>query len=395
MDLPSYQELSQQIQGAKPLFTGRDRRDEVLEIEGKLDRLTKVVDEFYDRLGPRNWIFHEMLNASKIEALLAETSTPEAAEARLIELHQDVLTTQFWTLPLRAHEGLLARLRQIERSGEHYRARQFDSCVLQLIAVMDGFVNDFEPSARRGLASREPDEMAAWDSVVGHHMGLSHAMRAFRRTIKRRIDSEVKDVYRNGIVHGMVVNFDNIVVATKAWNMLFAVADWATATSKAAEPKQTWSDTWSALLRHAEYRRHEQEFVPSEFAPADTSVEDDELMLRARGLLDAWQHKRWGLFVAFTPPPLLGSKSDGEAARFAKGVFSSYDLTGWDIVSVGRDQPSSAEIRARAIVNGETREMRFRMTLWTPDGKVGAPGDTEATWHLAVWAPRRYFTQTA
>ena len=50
---------------------------------------------------------------------------------------------------------------------------------------MDGFVNDFEPDVRRGLASRDPDAMTAWDSVVGHHMGLTNALKAYK-TIKKR-----------------------------------------------------------------------------------------------------------------------------------------------------------------------------------------------------------------
>ena len=51
----------------------------------------------------------------------------------------------------------------------------------------------------------------------------SNTTETFTKTIKKRVDSEVFEVYRHGIVHGSVVNFDNIVVATKAWNMLFAV----------------------------------------------------------------------------------------------------------------------------------------------------------------------------
>ena len=76
-DLPSYQELSQQIRGAKLLtrFVGRGMRPQLLEIEQQLTRLTSLVDDFYGRLGPRNWIFHDLLPVDQIERLLAETST--------------------------------------------------------------------------------------------------------------------------------------------------------------------------------------------------------------------------------------------------------------------------------------------------------------------------------
>ena len=32
-----------------------------------MKRLTRVVDDFYERLGPRNWIFHDMLSVDRIE----------------------------------------------------------------------------------------------------------------------------------------------------------------------------------------------------------------------------------------------------------------------------------------------------------------------------------------
>jgi RIO-like serine/threonine protein kinase len=67
-------------------------------------------------------------------------------------------------------------------------------------------------------------------------------MPTFKAPKKKRVDDEVFEVYRNGIVHGTVVNFNNVVVATKAWNMLFAVADWDSATTKAAAPAEPQPD---------------------------------------------------------------------------------------------------------------------------------------------------------
>jgi hypothetical protein len=389
-DLPSYQEMSQLIQGAKlvTLVVARDQRE--------MNRLARVADGFYDRLGTRNWIFHDLLSVDKIEAILAETSDAETAERRLIELYRDDGATKWWLMRLKGHEGLQKRFHQIERARDHYHASQFDSCVLQLIAVMDGFVNDFEPGLRKGLSSRDPDEMTAWDSVVGHHMGLTHALETFRRTIKKRVDGEVFEVYRHGIMHGMVVNFDNVIVATKAWNMLFAVADWATASKKAAEPpepKPSWNDTWATLKRRAAYKKHETEFVPSTVTASDPGFESNALVHRASEFLDAWLHGRWALVAGFTPAVLLGSKSQGEAAQFAKDVFQQYDLTSWDIRTVACDQASAAEIRALVTVNQETTEIRFRMVLQTADGTVAMPTDDGASWRLAVWAPHTFFTK--
>lgn len=399
-DLPSYQEMVRLIQGGKllTLVIARQQREKILEIEREMNRLAKAVDDFYARLGPRNWIFHDRMGVEAVEAMLAETSNAEEAEQRLIRLYQDGETTKRWIMRFMTQDGLRERLNQIERAKEHYDASQFDSCVLHLIAVMDGFVNDFEPTIRKGLASREPNDMTAWDSVVGHHMGLTHAMRTFTKTIKKRVDDEVFEIYRHGIMHGAVVSFDNVIVATKAWNMLFAVADWGIATQKAAEPttlSPSWNDTWSTLKRRAAYKKYEKEFVPSKVTPSDPGFEEHHVVLRAAEFLDAWLNRRWGLVAAFTPARLLGSKSEGEAARFAKDVFEQYALRSWDIAMVTHDHASAAEVRAVVTVGDKSTEMRFRMALQTANGDIAMPTDDEATWRLAVWAPDTFFTETA
>ena len=182
-DLPSYQELARQIQGGKllTLFIARNQRSRFLEIERQLDHLVAVVDRFYDRLGSRNWIFHELLPISNVETILDQTATSEEAEQRLIEIYRDEEKLGLWTRRLFSVEGLRERSHQIERALGHYFAGHFDSAAFHLIAVMDGFVNDFEPDRRHSLASREPDAMTAWDNVVGHHLGLTNALKSIRQ----------------------------------------------------------------------------------------------------------------------------------------------------------------------------------------------------------------------
>ncbi len=395
-DLPSFQEMFEQLQGAKVLtrFIARQERPRILQIERDVDRLVAVVDGFYERLGPRNWVFHDMMSLDDIQMILAETSSEREAEDRLIDLYREDETLDRWIMGIKQHEGLRARLHQIERAKEHYRNSQYDSCTLQLIAVMDGFVNDFEPSVRQGLASRDPDEMAAWDSVVGHHMGLTHTLKTFTRTIKKRIDEEVFEVYRHGIVHGSVTRFDNAVVATKAWNMLFAVADWARATRKSAQPKKvrpSWSDTWSMLQRHAAYKKYQERYEPTSITPASADFAESEVVEAASEFFEAWENRRWGHVARFEPPILAGLGSDGERARFARDTFSQYELGHWKLESIEFEQASTADINVTATINTEARRMRLRMILWNSEGKLAIPDEDGAEWRVGVWAPNTFF----
>ena len=395
-DIPSFRQMETQLQGMKLLtrVIARDQRKHLIEIERKMLRLTELVDDFYERLGPRNWIFHDYLSLDKIEALLSETSSVEAAESRLIDLYRDSETTKWRMIGFRSQDGLRERLHQVERALEHYEAGHFNSCVLQLIAVMDGYVNDLDPGARKGLAARDPDDMTAWDSIVGHHMGLTHVMKTFTKSIKKRIDEEVHDVYRHGIVHGSVVNFDNVVVATKAWNLLYSVVDWAQATKKAAvpeEPGPTFTESLEQLSRNRRFRKHSDEFVPWTLDPAAPEFASHPAAAAASAFLEAWRHGRWELITPFIPEALRGCESKGQAAKRAKEIYGAYRIDDYKITAMNFDRACLVDIRGSAIVANEPRDLCFRMSERATDDYPALPGDRGTRWCLAVWPPHTLF----
>lgn len=117
------------------------------------------------------------------------------------------------------------------------------------------------------LAARDAEKMVAWDSVTGHHLGLTNALTPFLKTIKKRVDDEVFELHRQGIVHGSVTDFNNAVVATKAWNLLFAVVDWSIATAKKVKddekrPEPGWRETLSSLAEYGRRKKARDQFAP-------------------------------------------------------------------------------------------------------------------------------------
>jgi len=388
--------MEMQLKEAKvlTLFISSDTRRELLEIERGMNRLAQVVDDFYQRLGPRNWVFHDWLSPDKVELLLHETSDAAAAESRLIELYREPDAMKWWLVWLRNEVGLLKRCHQIERAHEHYQAGQFDSCVLHLVAVMDGFVNDFEPAVRRGLAARHPDDMTAWDSIVGHHLGLTHVMKTFTKSIKKRIDEEVFEVYRHGIMHGTVVNFDNVVVATKAWNLLYAVADWAKATRSAAtssEPEPTLKESLEQFRRNRHHQKLSDEFSPRTLDAGSQEFADHPATAAASAFLEAWRHRRWERLAPYIRDALRNCDSAGQEAQRAKDIYGAYPIDDYAITSLTLDGPCSVEVRVTETGSGESRDFRFRMIEWTADGDLALPGDEETAWRIAVWPPHTFF----
>ncbi len=391
-DLPSYLEMDRQIQGGKLLtrFIARKQRSEFLEIEHQLNHLVAVVDRFYDQLGPLNWIFHELLPISDVEAILDRTTTPEEAEQGLIEIYRETDKLTFWTRWLYGVEGLRERSHQIERAREHYFADQFDSAALHLIAVMDGFVNDFEPERRRGLASRDPDDMTAWDSVVGHHLGLTNALKAYDKTIKKRVDEEVYELHRHGIVHGSITQYDNVVVATKAWNMLFAIVDWATATKKIRQPEPPKTSFREVLRQMATNRKIKKEletWKPSRLSVSDVSFKDHEIYTLTVQFLTGWRECNFGA-LAHLPSRRLDKRETtlGQMAGRLRGVFEGFTLSEFRVTDLQNTAPAIWLSRGQATVNDSPGNFECRWILEDADGGFGYGSDS-ALWRLVFCDP--------
>ena len=386
-----------QIKGGKLLtrFIARDQRSQLIEIEHQLNHLVIVVDRFYDRLGPRNWIFHDTLNISAVESILDQTSDDEEAERRFIETYRDADHLAFWTRRLYSVDGLRERFHQIERAREHYFADQFDSAALHLIAVMDGFVNDFEPDQRRGLASRDPESMTAWDSVVGHHLGLTNALETYHKTIKKRLDDGVYELHRHGIVHGTITRFDNVVVATKAWNMLFAVVDWAQATTKAGQleaPKPTLCGIVRQMVSTAKMKKTLDAWEPSRLSVSDALFEDHDIYALTVEFLTGWRERNFGALAQF-PSRQFGNRGValGQMAGQLRETFDGFVLSDFRVTELENVAPTIWLSKGVATVNEAIGSFECRWTAEEDDGTFGY-SSSSARWRLvfcspSVWRP--------
>jgi hypothetical protein len=390
LDLPSVSELLEQIRGFKALtlVIARKQRAQVLKLEGDLKQLAKLVDDFYALLGSRNWIFHENLNTEQMTAVVRLSA--DEAELRLIDFYKDSEQLDFMIRTLCRFPQLLDRMALIERAQKDYEEGRYYATVLVLITIMDGFVNDIETARRRGLHARTEDEMAAWDSVVGHHLGLASAHKTFTKRFSKTSDEEVYELYRNGIMHGMLLNYDNPVVATKAWNRLFAAADWATSREKQEippEPKPKWNELFRQIGDNQKTKKALEEWRPRVATEAEAGFTNEPLYLVAVDYLAAWQTSNYGRMAQ-----LLSSlardddESDSKTAGMVREQSAGFELSGFGISKLNFEAPAICEIDISLVLGDQTKPARMRWIREGEDGMSVAPNQP-GEWRLIFWGP--------
>lgn len=367
-DLPSFREMEQNIEAMQLLlaFAPASMRvqleDDLRDLNAQIKHLVSLVDAFYDKLGNRNWIFSTDLNLKAVETIVAIDDPVEAEEA-LIEYYRSNDGMHFAIKRLARFEAMRPRLPLLRAALEDYRHSRNYSVVLVLIAVMDGFVNDFDKQARKGLHSREAKEMFAWDNVVGHHLGLANAHKAFTKTFKKTIAEEVYDLHRHGIVHGMITNFDNYFVSTKAWNHLFAIGDWADAQLKKAEktgapPEPSLDDVVQQYQRLQDDKARRERFQPYDCIPSNVNC---GVLRASEDFFARWIKRQWGPLGVHFMQFANNHSSTGQLAREARDLYEDYSLKEFSIQRIEHYSSMGARVHASLNVNGHafTVEMRW------------------------------------
>ena len=385
--------MTKYLAGLKPLsgLLAPDQLPDLEKTEREIERIVSVVDRFYALLGERNWIFHDHLNLAAIEELVDQPA--ERAEADLIAYYRDPENLSFQIGMLNRFPELQARRGLIERARADYEAERYYATTLVLIAVMDGFVNDIEADRRRGLHAREADELVAWDSVVGHHMGLTNAHRTFTKTFRKRSDEEVHELYRNGIVHGMLTSFDNVVVATKAWNRLFAVADWARAQEEEAkepEPEPDLEDLLKQFRDNEENRKELGKWKPRTLAPSDQAFEADEVYQATASYLEAWQRENFGEMAKLLSHLTRRGQTDRQAAGMIRDQYSLVRLSGFEITKLDHQGAAACEADVLLTAEGDQRPGRMRWIREDGSGEAAMP-HRDGHWGLVSWGPFAIF----
>lgn len=395
-DLPFVVEMTEHLEGLRLLsgIAGHELKPELDRLKKDLDRIVSTVDGFYEVLGPRNWIFHESLDLELGELISGQQS--DEAERLLIARYKDPDHLRSMVRKVRNHPSMRPRLDQIEKARIDFESERYYSTVLLLLAVMDGFVNDMDPDRRRGLHARGADEMVAWNSVVGHHLGLSNAHQTFSKGFYKTSGEEVYELYRNGIMHGTLTNFDNEIVASKAWNRLFAIGDWAKSVERAkepVEPEPTWQELRDQLKENEQFRTESEAWRPKRLRKDDDGFTDHPMASAAEQFLAAWKTQNYGAMARLLARNSLSyDQSIGKAAGNVRSEYELMPLDEFEVLEFDFQAAAICEIEALLTCDGNAKPAWLR---WIREDGDGAPviDDADGSWKVMSWGPWAFFNR--
>jgi hypothetical protein len=388
-DLPSFVELSQQLKGLKLLrfLLPKNQHSELKKLEAQLKELGDTVDEFYKSLGDRHWIFHDLLNLEKVRTILMHNKGVEDTERQFITLYNDPEFLRFAIMRCNGFEALRKRIHLIEKAHDDYFAGCYYSCIYLLLSIADGFVNELERE-HRGLHTRTSEELSVWDSPISHHRGISSVHRVFLKQISVTITEPVYELYRNGIMHGTVLDFDNIIVATKAWNMLFAVMDWATAKTKAEAPKppdKNWKEVINQIIENDKDKKLSDAWSPYVLRKGEPSFEVDSAFVACTDYLEAWKNKNYGKMSMYLSR-MVASSYGRAMPKIVREDYTAYPLESFDILALNHTAAAVCEIEVKIkVADKDEQTVTLRWLYEGKEGEVTMLPKGNGEWRFMSW----------
>jgi hypothetical protein len=415
-DNPSYSKLRTDVNGFSMLgrvikifsFFGpknsvlKDALSKLPELKKQTEHFLQLPDKFNEHFSESGWIAHESMNTSIMEKAidLADENNFEQAENELAFYFTspqiDWLLNRFKTSP-----DLALRYKLIKLAYQDTLEKRYYSAVPLLLIIIDGIVNDISKS--KGFFS-EATDLTAWDSIAAHSSGLSSIRDIFNTTRKKTNDHEIFLPYRNGILHGRDLKYDNKYVAGKCWCTLFAIFDWKQALQKQkdnplipekkptlkdslSEIKKTLNDYQKHKVSHNQLKKDIEEWKPRQIDQSEIKIDTFKKYSPEKEvdkLFKNWQNKNYGKIAE--QQYYFGAKdvNFGKEAGKVRSELNDKELKEYKIITIKDEAPAisviTVNIKYQINEIAREKEIILRMICKLENGETAINGQENIVW---------------
>lgn len=257
----------------------KEKYEEVRLVVEDIEKLILLPSKYNKLFSDHGWIVHESIKPELMEEAIRRFNDEdfESAESYIMKCYEEMIEKKikFTT----AVEPLYSRRRLINLAIEDFTEERYHACIPVILMLVDGVVNDIKDS---GLFA-ESTELEVWDSISGHSEGLTKVVKIYNKGRKKTTEEQLNLPYRNGILHGRDLNYDNKKVALKSFALVFYLSDWIRAYKSESSRKEKYLDdikyTFEDYISHKkemqELNELEEEWKPREAIVIDNPELED------------------------------------------------------------------------------------------------------------------------
>lgn len=375
---------------------------ELMELKRQATEIAQVPDRFNTLFSERGWTIFELMNheVAKDAISIAEKGDFDEAE-RVLVRYFNVDTIQFLLNRMKNIKSFQPRSTLARKALTDYEEERYHACVPVVLALLDGLVNELHEK-RRGFFSEEAD-LEAWDSVSAHSSGLQELAFLMRKSRQKTSTEPISIPYRNGILHGMDLGYDNQLVAAKTWSALFSVHDWASKAEKGLLEKTDEKPQEPSLADVIKKRQELDElnaqleaWTPrkiklGENIPITEEPEAYETGSPERSLVEFllfWKKRNYGNMAKYASRSPI-HKHKGLPARF-KDHYSTKTLQSFEFTLI--DDQAAAVTEIETVLNYEeygqnkSQPFVFRMIYENIDGETLVRSTEGGNWIIYNWS---------
>jgi hypothetical protein len=368
------------------------------ELKKQTEQFLQLPDKFNEHFSKSGWIAHESMNAPLMEKVtdLADESNFEQAENELAFYFTspqiDWLLNRFKTSP-----ELALRYKLIKLAYQDTLEKRYYSAVPILLMTIDGIVNDISKS--KGFFSGGTD-LTAWDSIAAHSSGLSAIRDIFNATRKKTNDQEIFLPYRNGILHGRDLKYDNKYVVGKCWCTLFAIFDWKQALQKHKdnpsihEKKLTLKESLNEIKKILnDFQKRKvllkdiEEWKPRQINQSEIEIDNFKKYSpekEAHSLFKNWQDKNYGKIAEQQYHFASKDVNLGKEAGKVRSELFDKELKEYKIISIIDEAPAISVITINIKYEfndvAMEKQIALRMICKLENGETAINGQENIKW---------------
>jgi len=205
----------------------------------QLLEFTEYPRKFNEYFSDDGWLAHDSLNFDVLKRAVDvyETEGKDRAVTILLDHYgaDQVAERLFFfnhVAELRVRRKFINFALAEHREGRHY------SAIPLLLMVIDGAMND---ALGKGFHASDIT-LDVWDSPMVADGAIYKIKEIFQKGRKKTRIEPIDIPYRNGILHGLDLGYDQPIVTAKSWCFLFVVRDWLVSKKSEAERRKAFQE---------------------------------------------------------------------------------------------------------------------------------------------------------